>query len=310
MIPDDVRRRRVALPGTGNEIALQDWGGDGPLALLHHANGFCAALWAPIAEPLRDRYHVVAMDARGAGDSPLPPVGEGENPCAWDAMTDDLVGVAEILLAETGHERLGLGLGHSFGGTLTLLAEATRPGLFERIVAVDPVTPPPPEMLASLPPSKGLELAERAQRRRSVWPDRAAARAHFAERELFRSWTRQALDLYVAEGLRERADGQVELKCSPAVEAAVFGGTGTLDVFGAVAGLQPPVLLLWARRGNFPRLAFERLAAGMTDARIEDVDAGHLIPMEAPDVVVAAIRRFSARDRRPARDSGEGGGGR
>jgi pimeloyl-ACP methyl ester carboxylesterase len=309
MIPDDVLRRRVTLPATGNEIALQDWGGDGPLALLHHANGFCAALWAPVAEQLRDRYHVVAMDARGAGDSPLPPVGEGENPCAWDAMGEDLVAVAELLLAEAGHERLGLGLGHSFGGTLTLLAEASRPGLFERIVAVDPVTPPPPEMLAVLPASKGFELAERAKRRRSVWPDRATARAHFADRELFRSWTSQALDLYVAEGLRTRADGQVELKCSPAVEAAVFGGSGTLDVFAAVKGLQLPVLLLWARRGNFPRQAFERLAAGMADARIEDVDAGHLIPMEVPDLVVAAIRRFSASDRRPARRPGERGEG-
>lgn len=292
MIPDDVVRRRVALPETGVEIALQDWGGDGPLALLHHANGFCAALWAPIAETLRDRFRVVAMDARGAGDSPLPVVGAGENPCAWDDMVKDLVGVAETLLAESGDQQLGLGLGHSFGGTLTLLAEAAHPGLFERIVAVDPVTPPPPEMLAALPASKGPALAERARRRRSIWPDRATARAHFAERELFRHWTSRALDLYVAEGLADRSDGQVELKCSPEAEAAVFGGSGSLDVFSAVAGLRPPVLLLWAKRGNFPRLAFERLAAGMVDARIEDVEAGHLIPMERPEWVAAAIRRF------------------
>jgi len=294
MIPDDVIRRRVTLPETGIEIALHDWGGDGPLALLHHANGFCAALWAPIAETLRDRFHVVAMDARGAGDSPLPDVGAGENPCAWEDMARDLGGVADALLAESGDRQLGLGLGHSFGGTLTLLAEAARPGLFARIVAVDPVTPPPPEMLAALPASKGPELAERARRRRSTWPDRAAARAHFAERELFRHWTPRALDLYVAEGLADRPDGQVELKCSPEAEAAVFGGSGTLDVFKAVTGLRPPVLLLWAKHGNFPRLAFERLAAGMVDARIEDVDAGHLVPMEQPDVVAAAIRRFIA----------------
>lgn len=301
MIPDDVVRRRVRLPGTGVEIAIQDWGGDGPLALLHHANGFCAALWAPVAEALRDRFHIVAMDARGSGDSPLPQVAEGENPCAWDAMARDVVGVAEILLAESGQRQIGLGLGHSFGGTLTLLAEASRPGLFERIVAVDPVTPPPPEMLAALPASKGLELAERAKRRRSVWPDRAAARAHFAARELFRHWTDRALDLYVAEGLRLRTDGQVELKCSPAVEAFVFAGPDTLDVFRAVVGLQAPTLLLWARRGNFPRVAFERLVSGMLDGRIEDIDAGHLLPMEVPEAVVAAIRRFSETARGPAR---------
>ena len=39
----DVIRRRVSL-ASGLEIALLDFGGDGPLALLHHANGFCAGL--------------------------------------------------------------------------------------------------------------------------------------------------------------------------------------------------------------------------------------------------------------------------
>jgi len=43
-----VRRRKLALRDSAIEIALLDWGGEGPLALLHHANGFCAAAWAPL----------------------------------------------------------------------------------------------------------------------------------------------------------------------------------------------------------------------------------------------------------------------
>jgi hypothetical protein len=34
-----VSRRKIQLPESGIEIALLDWGGDGPLALLHHAKG-------------------------------------------------------------------------------------------------------------------------------------------------------------------------------------------------------------------------------------------------------------------------------
>jgi pimeloyl-ACP methyl ester carboxylesterase len=290
MIPDDVIRRRIVLPETGIEIAVQDWGGDGPLALVHHANGFCAALWAPVAERLRGRFRIVAMDARGAGDSPEPPADVADAVAfSWDAMARDVRAVAEILLAETGRPRIGLGLGHSFGGTLVMAAEAAHPGLFERIVAVDPVTPPPPGVG---PPGRGGQLAEQARRRRSVWPSRAAAHAHFAGRPLFRSWTERALDLYVAEGLRDRPDGRVELKCSPRAEAGVFGGDGAFDVFRTLAGLRPPVLLLWAARGNFPRPVYERLAASMADCRIEDVDAGHLIPMEDPEAVVRAVEGF------------------
>ncbi|MBW2232048.1 MAG: alpha/beta fold hydrolase, partial [Deltaproteobacteria bacterium] len=128
-LPADVERRRLALPEAGVEIALLDWGGEGPLALLHHANGFCAALWAPIAEALRDRFHVVAMDARGHGDSSLPSERPPEEAFAWPVMAADLRAVALTLLQETGHSQIALGLGHSFGGTLTLAAESAHPGL-------------------------------------------------------------------------------------------------------------------------------------------------------------------------------------
>ena len=84
-----VIRGRVSVPETGVEIATLDFGGDGPLALLHHANGFCAALWKPVAEALTARYHVVAMDARGHGDSSRP---EGETVYAWSEMARDVVG--------------------------------------------------------------------------------------------------------------------------------------------------------------------------------------------------------------------------
>ena len=40
-------------------------------------------------------------------------------------------------------------------------------------------------------------------------------------------------------------------------------------------------------RGDFPRRHFENLAARMPDARVRDADAGHFVPMERPDLVVA-----------------------
>ena len=60
--------RTLALPERDIEIALLDWGGDGPPALLHHANGFCAGLWGGVADRLRSHFRLIAMDARGHDD--------------------------------------------------------------------------------------------------------------------------------------------------------------------------------------------------------------------------------------------------
>ncbi len=286
------QRRAVALPGVGVEIALLDWGGTGPLALLHHANGFCAALWAPIAEVLRERFHVVAMDARGHGDSSLPAEGVSEKTFAWGVLAHDLEEVARALLRETGESRIALGVGHSFGGTLMLTAAASDPGLFERLLLLDPVVLPSMTKQQAEEYSADNGLAERARRRRHEWPSREAARAFFAERELFAGWQPHILDLYVAEGLRESARGGVELKCSGAVEAQIFAAAHTLDVVGHASGMKTPVLLLGAESGNIPHEVYRGLVPELGDARFESVEGGHLIPMEHPEIVLQCVERF------------------
>ena len=282
--------RRLVLPERGVELALLDFGGPGPLALAHHANGFCKGMWAEVAAALGGALRVVALDARGHGDSSRP---EGPRAFAWREFADDLAAVAERLVALSGRP-LALGIGHSFGGTSLLGAAAARPALFERLLLVDPVTPPP---LAERSPERAAhvsEMVDAARRRRSDWPSRAEARAWFAERSLFAAFTPTALDLYVQDGLRERGDGSVELKCPGADEAAVFEQGETLDLDAWTAGLSAPALWLWAARGNFSRTRYEALAATMRRARVVPVAAGHLIPMERPELVAEAARRLLA----------------
>lgn len=255
------------------------------MALLHHANGFCAGVWGLVADSLRQRHRVIAMDARGHGDSSRP---DGAGAYRWDRFVEDLVAVAERLLEETGRQSIALGLGHSFGGTSLLGAAARRPKLFERLVLVDPVTPPPSARLAPERPRRVHRLAEGARRRQQHFASREEARERWAGRSSFARFDPRALDLYAVHGLRERADGGVELKCPGEVEAAVFDA-GHLDVFALAPRVEAPTLFLWARDGSFPRRTYETLAASMPSARVEDLDAGHLAPMERPDLVTAAV---------------------
>ena len=121
---DGVRRLRIAVGPSQREIGVIDWGGVGPLALLQHANGFCAALWQAVAHDLARDFHVFAMDARGQGDSEPPSDPEDFD---WSDMANDVGAVAEALLRETDQPGIALGLGHSFGGTLTLATAARHP---------------------------------------------------------------------------------------------------------------------------------------------------------------------------------------
>lgn len=283
------------------QIAALDWGGRGPVALFHHANGFCAATWALVATELRDRYRVIAIDARGHGDSSKP---EEAGAYQWDEFIDDLVAVAEQIAEEVSGP-IALGAGNSFGGTLTMCAAAKRPSLFSRVAMLDPVIRPTPELLTT----HGLEaqfahfaqfagrggpnlIAEQARRRRGVWPSREAARESWATKEMFTPWDPRALDLYVAEAMRERADGQVELKCPPGIEAAVFDQNSSLDVFGYAERVRADTLVVAAERGRFPLVLFELLAEALPAGRALSVPMGHLMPMEDPKATAELLIEF------------------
>ena len=284
----DARRRRVPLAERGVELALLDWGGDGPLALLHHANGFCAALWEAVAVGLRARFRVIAFDARGHGDSSKP---EGAAAYRWPEFGRDVAALAARLAPETGP--VALGVGHSFGGTALVLAAVERPELFARLLLVDPVVLPRPGRDAP-GAAAASPLAEAARNRRPVFPDRASARERWEGRDTFARWTPRAFELYLAEGLADRADGSVELKCPGEVEAAVFESGGGVDAFALAPRLRAPARVLWARRGDFPRAHFEAWVRSMPEGELGEVDTGHFVPMEDPEAVVREALAFSA----------------
>jgi pimeloyl-ACP methyl ester carboxylesterase len=139
-------------------------------------------------------------------------------------------------------------------------------------------------------------LADGARQRRQVWESRAEARSKWAGKDMFAGWTRRALDLYLAEGLRDRSDGRVELKCSGEVEATIFESGSSVDVMAGAPRLQTPTLVLWARRGDFPRQHFEELAARMQRGRVGDADTGHFVPMEDPELVAREALAFQEPD--------------
>jgi len=46
---------------------------------------------------------------------------------------------------------------------------------------------------------------------------------------------------------------------------------------------------LRASRGSFPPAVYQRVFAAMRGARILEIDCGHLVPMERPELVIDAV---------------------
>ena len=103
------RFTRMEIATSGARIHLRH-GGDGPPLLLLHGNPLTHVSWHKIANRLAERFHVVAADLRGYGDS-VGPEGGGENHINYSfrAMAQDQVEVMARLgyreFFAAGHDR-------------------------------------------------------------------------------------------------------------------------------------------------------------------------------------------------------------
>lgn len=260
-----------------------------PDIVFLHATGFNAHAYRAMLAPLGQRYHVWALDFRGHGRSTLPAPLSGY--VSWKRHRDDIIALLEQ------HATAPVTLaGHSLGGTVALLAAARRPDLIAALALIDPVILTPRRLalmhapLAPLLLRYTFPLARNAAKRRANFPDRVSAVAAFTRRGVFKAFTREMIEDYVADGLIEDGQGGFKLACAPAFEAATFAAHRNRPWAALKRVTQPLIVLRAEKRSTLPEAAVARFAALAPQARIATVEgAGHMLPMERPDRVRAAI---------------------
>ena len=285
----------VDNPPTGGKlkISVKEFGGAGKrVALLHHANGFCAGTWGLVASLLVKKFHVFAIDARGHGDSEG---GEVPRDFDWNYFVSDLLTVANEIRKRRRVKQIDYGIGSSFGGIITAAAEARQPGLFRRIAILDPPIHPTSELVARFKlniaaenPMKSTLVAQTLKRRRN-WPSIDEPRSSWRGKGMFANWTDAAFELYLAECLAHAEDGGVALKCDPAVEAHIFETTGSLAVTDYAAAVHAPVLYIRATDGYVPSDFCRGVASLFGNAGYEEMRGGHLLPLEVPETVARRL---------------------
>ncbi len=259
-----------------------------PLIHVAHATGMCAGIYRPLLDRLAGHVNVVASDARGHGATRL-----AADPAAlttWATYVDDLAALLDVLPPSP---RLILA-GHSMGATVSMELATAQPGRVDAVVMAEPAFVPFAAAATWDAAGRAASpMAEQALRRRAVWPSRDAVRAAYAGRGVFATWPDAALDAYVAGGLRDRPDGQVELACAPAWEAATFTAVSA-GLEAAVTGWRGGLAMLYGTERSTVTAADAATIAAVPGAKVRRFDGvDHFLPLHEPAAMAAAILAFA-----------------
>ena len=120
----------------------------------------------------------------------------------------------------------GVAIGHSLGATLSLLAEAKKPGLFKTVILLDPPLFNRTKMImGSILRRLGLLYmftpAKKSMKRRETFSSREEAMDYFSSKALFRDVPKSTIELYVKHGLEE-IKGEYRLVISRERETEIY----------------------------------------------------------------------------------------
>ncbi len=264
--------------GNGVDIAIFDWGGDGPPLIFAHATGLHSHVWAPIARRLRSHFHCYAVDVRGQGESTRPTDGY----FGWDELANDFA-LALDTLGLSGRGDV-YGIGHSQGGFAVLSGEYLRPGTFRHIFGFEPVVFPDVAAETYDHTTDNVMVAA-AKRRREVFASREEAYTNYRSKPPYSMIDDEAARAYVQWGFHDLDDGTVQLACRAADEAALFVGAGTTGFLAKLPDIKCRITL---GLGEFTTENF-KMSLPMQAERLPDSELvpfpgrTHFGPMERTD---------------------------
>lgn len=258
-----------------------------PVIHFAHANGFPAASYGAFFDALAPQYEVCHLPL--IGHDPNYPVTNN-----WPHLIRQLIDSIERQC-----DRPVIGVGHSLGGGLTLMASIKRPDLFEAVIMLDvPVFRRWEGFLVRVIKALGLidrvTPARRSKNRRTHWPDEQSAFEYFQTRGLFRGFDPRCLRDYVTSATRTAPNGGVELAYELPVELAIFRTVPhTLSPrarhirvpSGVIVGLETDTVMKQQYLHMKHRLNFLG----------ERIPGSHLFPLEHPEATAHAVDGMARR---------------
>lgn len=259
----------------GLRLHYLDWGGEGkqPLIMLHGI-GRVAHTFDHIAPHFAGKYHVIAVDMRGHGDSGWDPKGA--------YLVEDYTKDIEALAAQL-HLRNIVIWGNSTGGRVAQVFAGLHPELVAAVISED------------VGPERPREIADGFTSRLKREDEKGWA----SEDELLASLKGpnsrtpdDVLKAYVHYGSKKRPDGRVIWKRDP----AIGNGFVPTELWRFVSQIKSPIIyILGGRSAIVPAATQTELKRALPQAQIVTIpDVGHYPSEENTKDFLAIVDKFLA----------------
>ncbi len=258
----------------GLGLSCTDFGGDGaPVLLLHGLAGYSGE-WAGTAAWLTKTHRVLALDARGHGDSERRPA---------DVSPSALVADVAFVIEQVGGRPVAL-VGQSLGGVTALMTAARHPELVSALVLVE---------AGPSDGGNGEEAATSIGGALRSWPasfpSREAGEAFFRER-----WGNDLAAAAWADGL-ERTTGGWRPRFDVEVLVEMLREMSEPPTWEDWQAVICPTLILRAGHGGLQAEHAQQMLERLPAAKLVELpDAGHDLHLDSPKQWREALTEFLA----------------
>ncbi|MFT4298944.1 MAG: alpha/beta fold hydrolase [Aeromicrobium sp.] len=261
----------------GTKVFVLDTGGeDKPAIVFGHGLLFNGWMFQAQVRALRDRYRCITIDWRGQGDSPAAASGGYD----MDTLTGDLVGVLDALGLDRVHY-----VGLSMGGFVGMRFAARHPERVRTLTLLDTSAgPEDPEKVSR------YRLLARIYRWFGIGPVATKVEPIMFSTEFIGSPRgRAVIDEWMGILTKVPRPGMVQ---------AIYGVTDRDPILPEIGAITAPTLVAAGEHDvATPVAKAQVIAATIPGARLEIIPgAGHLSPLEQPEVVTALLEDHLTRE--------------
>tara|TARA_A100001015_G_C14973315_1_gene706080 strand:- start:650 stop:1486 length:837 start_codon:yes stop_codon:yes gene_type:complete len=253
-----------------------------------HANAYTPDCYVPLLAPFFDTHSLISFKLRALWPD--------STPTGVSSWMDFVADYDAFLTQKSIHSAIGMG--HSIGAVMTILAELESPGRFKKIILLDPVLFPFSGALGVFIFKLiigQLRFVRKTYQRQILFDSIESVYVHYRQKKIFKFIADDHLKL-ICESLFRKSGSGVELIQSPQWEAAIYkiGGICFPYFWKHVSQVKCPILLLAGKHTNICKeKQINQLVKKCSFFDYQVLPkSSHLLPFEEPLKAAEIIKEF------------------